>query len=927
MDHEWHKIDLKPYALPTAMCLRRDARLLTMDHKQFDLWNKDERLRARLHDMARGQGQQMESDRQSADKKAQEMLQNFVVNSKIDMSSRGGRPSHERCDGTDAPEAKNSAASIEKATTAKQSGHSRERGPLQAIGKDGSWDSKNVLPSRHNILPPCYCISCAKYFWDYFKEGFTELLDHNVAASRVRDWTDNIMAKSKSIMQALKQHEKALRRRWIKKNSYQRRKILEKACPSLMTFQGLASLLEERRPGQKGTKFAKPGRTSILISILILDELVANSDLLFEHLHDRTKHPSQHFFADFMRVESAALYKDFLAHPYIFGTFQITNDEDYGQWRTWEDGPVHRFEAVATPYSILVFESQSIMLDVLSKVLSELMVGLPASVDHGRNLVHNQSSAGYQPVTLPSLETCGSIHTTFPQITSCLKVAWNVTINQLEKVVDALSELKTNNSTFIERVRASQALRNATRAFTPGTSRKALAAVVVLAEPHDRVVTWLDVVRQFEVVAKTQDTTQNPTAEAHCQFMHEFKTLSAMLHHRFNQLLFTVGIICDDPISPDAIIPAGLLSEQWTIGGWLRSYFLSPPTQAIRIMALRHMEICCKQQGQDVRYINELVREWIDEVLVIRKVLEVLHAYRPTVHIHSLEPFNAPQTLWYNMCPSQNIRQYQHRMEQRGEELIGVLLPATEYTMPRGRRDAAWYTKQASARDVLRDTWTRYGEITLEYWKRKGFQPAWLDMISATLACAEPKDTDSASQPPHEASSPFKKQVISPPTTPTTPTLIPHQHGAEVLSERKLTKKKRDELNTPSEDGDEMPSLRKEAIVMVGPQVALTITKILVRETYLVVVESLFSNAQQQVTSIRWNTFLNFMRDAECHVKSSEGSRYTFTSRNVVTGDSARVVIHRPHPDATLRAVHLRNCRFSIVAAFGWRQEMFVTRR
>lgn len=78
LDHQWHKVDLKPFTeQPIALCLRKDGRLLLMDDEQFDLWTRDDSLRTRLDDMAQGRGRQVKGDTQH------ERSQESITKSKI----------------------------------------------------------------------------------------------------------------------------------------------------------------------------------------------------------------------------------------------------------------------------------------------------------------------------------------------------------------------------------------------------------------------------------------------------------------------------------------------------------------------------------------------------------------------------------------------------------------------------------------------------------------------------------------------------------------------------------------------------------------------------------------------------------------------------------------------------------------------------
>lgn len=449
------------------------------------------------------------------------------------------------------------------AVTSSASSHSKKDQTAEANQSEKSENKKVEASGRHKILPPCYCISCSKYFWDRFDDGFPELLEVDLAVSRVQTWVENTMIKSQIIAQALARHEKALRRRWTKKNPSQRRQILTKASPLLMTYKGLEVLLGEHGPGQKQSRLTKPSRQSLLTSILILDELIEDPDLFFEHFHDRTQHPSQHFLADFMRVESAALYKDSLEHPYIFGTFQITNDSEYGKWREWEDGPIHQFEAVAAPYSVLVFESQSSILDVLSEVVSQLLEGLPASAGQEQKLVSNQSSMGSQMVRLPSLGDISSLYTRSPQPRLSLEGAGQIAYLEASQSLNIMKSLRADNVTFTQRLKSCRALRKATRVLTPGTSQSALIASLILAVPHDRFIIWANILGQVRSLQEASRSKQDYLMGGHQEFIRKFKTLLVTLFQRFHQLAYLVGVFCNDPVTPELLVPDGFLNGRW----------------------------------------------------------------------------------------------------------------------------------------------------------------------------------------------------------------------------------------------------------------------------------------------------------------------------------------------------------------------------
>jgi len=77
--------------------------------------------------------------------------------------------------------------------------------------------------------------------------------------------------------------------------------------------------------------------------------------------------------------------------------------------------------------------------------------------------------------------------------------------------------------------------------------------------------------------------------------------------------------------------------------------------------------------------------------------------------------------MWYQMCLSLTVMQYEDLIKDRGEELKGLLQLVVEYMLLRGRRDVVWQAKQASAYEVLGNTWIRYEELIVDYGKCKAF--------------------------------------------------------------------------------------------------------------------------------------------------------------------------------------------------------------
>lgn len=77
-------------------------------------------------------------------------------------------------------------------------------------------------------------------------------------------------------------------------------------------------------------------------------------------------------------MRSASIHRPLMQRLHIPGTFAITATE-YGTWHEREEANVHFLHAIAASVSILVFESQSHILNILWEVLIHLADGLSFS--------------------------------------------------------------------------------------------------------------------------------------------------------------------------------------------------------------------------------------------------------------------------------------------------------------------------------------------------------------------------------------------------------------------------------------------------------------------------------------------------------------------------------------------------------------------
>lgn len=218
LDHRWHNVDLKPLTHhQVATCFREDGRLLAMEQKQYDLWNEDDVIRVRLHDMAKGEGQQVEQDRLcdvvmyaattkskntdstqpetgiNDEDDASHQLQNTKQAQSTKVKTEDATRAENESYGQEDPcpqisKAQPPKVKTEEVTIAEYKSRGKEYPCARTGGTQERQTTHGGTPGRHEILPPCYCISCLKYHWDHVNEGFPELLDHRLAAMRVDGW-------------------------------------------------------------------------------------------------------------------------------------------------------------------------------------------------------------------------------------------------------------------------------------------------------------------------------------------------------------------------------------------------------------------------------------------------------------------------------------------------------------------------------------------------------------------------------------------------------------------------------------------------------------------------------------------------------------------------------------------------------------------
>ncbi|KAJ9652643.1 hypothetical protein H2198_008123 [Neophaeococcomyces mojaviensis] len=772
-----------------------------------------------------------------------------------------------------------------------------------------------------NSEQPCYCYACSRLFWN-FQQGFSNVVDQQTASARVFNWVHNTVEKATEISNCLKRYEKSLRKRWSrKKSAAERKNMLKEICPMMLTHQTLQKFYDNN------LALAPERRHGFLISNLNGDDLASDPDVLFEHLNSRAfHHPSAWFFADFMRIASMVNTHTVLHMEYAFGTFNITA-QNYGTWHIWEDHAVHRFEAVSAPAAMLVFESQSAILDVLHQIVFQLVSDLQTPMAPIANDPHNWHTLSTNPVPIPNFSQVKSIFVGPSLPPSKLQEALYLSKEQLNQYTKSLAELRSSNFKFVERIKLSFGLEDA--AGNAFWSKGALIAYHTLAAPHDRVVWWNMITQSIENLAERQVVSRKlNTNSATKAYLDMFIDVDKMLYNRAEQLEKMMTGCCYLPSRAHSIVPKELMLDKDKnddLGRWIAHNYFKEHTLPQQYTSLDLLQKIINEHPHKAEMVHPIFQEWLQEQVVLRRLTGILMACDPARGRYQYQPFDEDWSMWQALYPENPGRNmYYSILEERGEKVRKCIRPQIkDYTMPSGPKNEAWHKKHDSAVTALHETWTKYEKATVKYYeKTRGFKAPWVEMVRQALRDTEPKlPFTLASYESTPVTTPEPKVIDSHLAV----SSIPH-HSSEVKMVAKIvTKKKQKELNPPPNSKEEvMPpipepsSLPREiaAPLLEGGEIA-------VKTASMDVVESLFSNAQNNVRAVRWRRFLNFMEDAGCSSEDPGGSRVTFTWRNVVDGSERKVVVHRPHPNSTLMAVHLRNYRENIEFCLGWTKDAF----
>ncbi|KAK5106638.1 hypothetical protein LTS08_000759 [Lithohypha guttulata] len=920
-DHNWHTFrpsdSDEPYY--RAMCLRKDGVLLGMDLEQYAIWQASPGTRERLKEIAEGRAEQVENDYWTHES-------NFF--SSIDGDSMLEHAVHIALDGHEDQRCSPAKTSGQAASSA-AGGRRQQEAPQQEafkISMPGAFGEAVRYERRRMIYPPCYCSVCSNTYWN--PSGFLAGCDYREWRGYVEGLVRTMVERCKSIAVSLTQHGEILRRRWARKSVAQRRNILLSTHDQFPSYNRLAKIVRGNasRQGHWSTDPVERNLIrGLVISNLNLDDLANKPEVLFEHLELRSgSHPSLFFFADLMRTQSATAFAQ-LSDIYMFGTFDIT-ETHYGKWQTWQDEPVHRFEAMSCPFAIPVFDAQSCVLAVLFQVVLQLQNGLTVPTQL-KNLPTTHTAGSHHQINLPTVLNFQSLFVKPSVLRPNLEMALTIAHRKLVQVTNDLQKFRQDSTAMLERIALCSSFMEALRSVS--AMKKSHTVYLLLAEPHDRVLVWLHIRKMFDKVIKLRDSKDHNRAF----YYDAIRRLIEVVIARGRAIVSIATRLCRDLANQKAIVPDETLNGCSTVQDWLEQYFFESPWQRSRIIKTLFMQMHCNRHTGSMRLVHGLIKDWIEEVTTVIGIIELIAISEPMLEMDITALYDLPTMI---VGEKSNKKIQLDLIFAATDARLKGLKNILDAVMGGNSKINTRPSDLVTLMQQLPKTWSAYTTETCRHFQKCKFSASWIAAIqevSKATAPIQPIDKVSLNHATEarQSRSPRKRSENTQEANANRETLfetsIPHHWGPDSPAVHKMTRKKRDEVNPASVEEQDSVVLEQEDIVQSIEMTDPVGIQISVKGRYLPIVDSLFANAQNNVSTVRWDKFELFMQDAGLEMKQGQGASVTFSGKNVLDGREASLVIHRPHPDPVFKAVHLRNNATKIREQFGWQKEMFVQRQ
>lgn len=639
---------------------------------------------------------------------------------------------------------------------------------------------------KKRVQPPCHCHSCSAFFWFAGADSPSLVaLEKGKAAADVQLWTENSLKKSKDIRRGLTQYGATLRKRWTKKFSStkgQHIKLLANVQAALKE-RDAGNEMEESAWFTMTEPFGSNARARMLTTALNPDHLLECPENLFEQFENRSKHPSQLFYADYHCMYSVSAHRTTLRHSFIPGAFNVTA-EKYGQWQDWHDEEVHRFQAVAASVSYLVFESQSEIMNVLWEIFSNLADKLPLPNSNTPSNTDQEQDEASEPIPLPSFIDPQSLYTDLPSRKFTIQDAYQLCNDQLNYCVTELTKLRQSPTAFNRRRNQSEQLQKM------AGSCERFVPYLLLVEPQERVLWWLLIVAEARsLLHALKRSREDGTATSRLLYVSKFKSLVTTIRHRSDQLLQIARAQGLNNAKLGTVVPFSVSRRWGDVNKFLREIAFSEPLWKSRFTNQIACKGVIKAIINDLPRVHVFIQEWGNEGMLITRVQEVLMACEPTIVVHGVEGFDEDEHVRHKLYPNLTSHEHKISMQARTQFLATAISAFDEHTDTR-----------FTASD-LSELWTLCQRLSLVFYKGLGFDEECLDQAEDVWVCTDPGEVAESGakllQPRKKNGHPAVPAAFH--------TTIPHHIGEEKVSGRKLTVRTRSKLVPVASDSSQSP--------------------------------------------------------------------------------------------------------------------------
>lgn len=239
---------------------------------------------------------------------------------------------------------------------------------MEALGKLAA-----ALPPA-NFEEPCDCDYCMLQYAGHKSSAGQDLkyegyLSNEAAAKKAAEYTERIQQARDHIAYMTNNHGNAILKKWRRDQQY-RRKTLQKVKADIYpTRDPLLNMLGT--PNSTSSEDLADNRMALLLPYINLEDLIEDSSHLISLLHNRSRYPPEQWVPFDNSQLQPAWRQAVLPELFAYGCVEM-HGPDYGTWKAFSDGEVHRGDAHGTPRGLLILEAQEALLSFLRAMVDEI---------------------------------------------------------------------------------------------------------------------------------------------------------------------------------------------------------------------------------------------------------------------------------------------------------------------------------------------------------------------------------------------------------------------------------------------------------------------------------------------------------------------------------------------------------------------------